>query len=218
MSEGAFWPKTWREASPLMVWEIFIFAAGFEGIASLVHGEWVSCFASFAIMLALTAMLLHWKVLLERVNPNWMAGAAITLIIAIAVSPFVRQGEWLPPRGSVGIGILIHPDSACFCRDGYVAVYRAQTPSAAPAAQSQIIAARGIDTQTQLDVVHLLDFAVSEAAFWVLDRLVDLSELSEITDGFEGGAEEAHKSREFFVGYVRQQLGPATFRLSDYLD
>jgi len=86
----------------------------------------------------------------------------------------------------------------------------------APQASNKV----GLDTQSHLDVAHLLDFAVSEAAFWVIDCLVDLSESPEITDGFDEGpdTEKAHKSRDYFVGYVRQQLGPGTFRQSDFVN
>jgi hypothetical protein len=73
MSEGSFWPKTWKEAAPPIVWGVLIFAAGFEGIASLVHAEWLSSLASFVIMVGLTAMLLHWKAWLVSISPNWLA-------------------------------------------------------------------------------------------------------------------------------------------------
>jgi general stress protein CsbA len=49
-------PKTWREAVSAIVWVILVFAAGFEGIATLVHAEWISSIASFSIMVGLTAI------------------------------------------------------------------------------------------------------------------------------------------------------------------
>jgi len=85
MSEGSYWPKTWKEAIPLSVWGILVFAAGFEGIATLVHGEWLSSIASFVIMVGLTAMLLHWQQLKEwltAINPNWVVGAVIVTLAA----------------------------------------------------------------------------------------------------------------------------------------
>jgi hypothetical protein len=94
MSTDSFWPKTWREAIPLIVWGILIFAAGFEGIATLVHAEWLSSLASFALMVGLTAMLLHWKSWLAAVNPNWLAGAVTVVLAAIILSPFIEQGRW----------------------------------------------------------------------------------------------------------------------------
>jgi len=66
-------PKSWREAIPALVWVVLVFAAGFEGIATVVHGEWIPSIVSFAIMVGLTAMLLHWQNLkqwLTAINPN----------------------------------------------------------------------------------------------------------------------------------------------------
>jgi len=94
MSEGSYWPKTWKEAIPLSVWGILVFAAGFEGIATLVHGEWLSSIASFVIMVGLTAMLLHWQQLKEwltAINPNWVVGAVIVTLAAIISLPFIEH-------------------------------------------------------------------------------------------------------------------------------
>ncbi len=60
-SEGSYWPKSWNEAVPLVVWVILVFAAGFEFINALVHGEWIPCVVSFAIMVGLLAVLIHWN-------------------------------------------------------------------------------------------------------------------------------------------------------------
>jgi hypothetical protein len=213
MSEGFFWPKTWRDAFPLATWTIFIFAAGFEGIASLVHGEWVPSAVSFAITLGLLAMLLHGRAWLEKLHPNWLAGAIVVLIAALAIWPSITEGQ-LPRISweSVGVASFAGTIIAAAVIILLVAGKRQATVSPAP-----LVA--GIDGQTRLEIGQLLDFAISEAAFWVLDRLLDLSESPEITDAFEDGqdTEAAHKSREFYVGYVRQELGPGTHRLSTYL-
>jgi hypothetical protein len=220
MSEGSFWPRSWKEALPLMVWGILIFAAGFEGIAALVHGEWLPCFFSFAIMLVLTAMLLHWKAWLDRVSPNWVAGAAVALIIAIAVWPAVRQGAWpVVSWDSVGVGVLGTVIVAAIVV-AFASLFIVRKPVAPIAPSCDATGPLAINAQTQLDVSHLLDFVVSEAAFWVLDGLLDLSESPEITEGFGDGedTEKAHKSREFFVGEVRNQLGAGTFRQLSFLN
>src|ERR1700730_3467 len=94
MSEGSFWPKTWKEAIPLILWGTLIFAAGFEGIATLVHGEWLSSLASFIIMVGLMAVLIHWKQWLASIDPNWLVGAVIVALIVITFSPFVEQQRW----------------------------------------------------------------------------------------------------------------------------
>jgi hypothetical protein len=217
MSEGSFWPRTWKEALPLIVWGILIFAAGFEGIASLVHAEWISSIASFAIMLGLTAMLLHWKPWLERINPNWVVGAAIALIMAIAVSPFVRQGQWPATSWegvSVGvIGALIVVATVAALVSFLIAGRRPAT-----VATSQV--AVQIDGQTNLDLIHLLDFATNQSTFWLLDALLETSESPPVTDGFRDGpdTEAAHNSRQWFTGWVRQQIGAGTHRHAEYLD
>jgi hypothetical protein len=94
MSEGSFWPKTWKQAVPLIVWGILIFAAGFEGIVTLVHAEWLSSLASFVLMIGLTAVLLHWKTWLATINPNWLVGAVIVALIIITFSPLIEQQRW----------------------------------------------------------------------------------------------------------------------------
>ena len=82
MSEGSFWPKTWREAVPLIVWGCLIFAAGFEGIASLVHAEWWPSAASFGLLVAMTTALIHWRQI-TRWGP--LAYALATLLIVISI-------------------------------------------------------------------------------------------------------------------------------------
>jgi hypothetical protein len=96
VSEGSFWPKTWREAVPLAVWTVLIFAAGFETIAALVHGEWIPSIASFIIFIGLMALLLHWHQLkgwLTSINPNWIVAAVITALAAIILSPVVTPPQ-----------------------------------------------------------------------------------------------------------------------------
>jgi hypothetical protein len=90
----AFWPKTWKEAIPLIVWGVLIFAAGFEGIAALVHAEWLSSLASFVLMVGLMAVLFHGKTWIASINPNWLVGAVIVALVVITFSPFVEQQKW----------------------------------------------------------------------------------------------------------------------------
>jgi hypothetical protein len=219
MSEGSFWPKTWIEALPLMVWGILIFAAGFEGVASLVHGEWVSSGVSFAIMFGLTATLLHWKSWLETVNPNWVAGAAVALIIAIAVSPFVRQGQWPAASwGSVGMGVLGTLMMLAFVGAVTSLFIAGGRPAASPIAAPQAASAQ-IDTQTRLDLIHLLDFALNQSALVLLSRLTELASSPEVTDAFRNGenSPEAQQSRQFYIGYVGQEIAGNFDRRQSYL-
>jgi hypothetical protein len=97
VSGDSFWPKTWKEAVPLIVWGILIFAAGFEGVATLVHGEWIPSFASFALMVGLTAMLIHHNFLrswLLSLNPNWVVAAVLVALVLIGAAPFLDRERW----------------------------------------------------------------------------------------------------------------------------
>jgi hypothetical protein len=97
VTEGSFWPKTWKEAVPLIVWGVLIFASGFEGIATLVHAEWVPCIASFSLMVGLTAMLIHQAKLkswLIGVNPNWVVATALVALLLVGASPFLDRQRW----------------------------------------------------------------------------------------------------------------------------
>ncbi len=95
MSDGSHWPRTWAEAVPLVAFGTLVFAAGFEGVNSLVHGEWITSIISFVLMVGLLAMLIHWPQIKEwRPGPPWVAAAAMVAIVAIALSPFVQQRRW----------------------------------------------------------------------------------------------------------------------------
>ena len=96
MSEGISWPKNLTEAIPSLVWGVFIFASGFEGIVFTLDGQWWSAIAGFALCGGLTLVLIYFPRLREwatRVSPNWLAGAIASLLIVIALSPFVEEGR-----------------------------------------------------------------------------------------------------------------------------
>jgi hypothetical protein len=141
-------------------------------------------------------------------DARWWVAVGLVSLLIIAVSPYIEQrvAPWLlAALGALGIGIAL-----------FSGLKRHATPVASVLGAS---VSSGNDTQTGLDIIHLLNFAVSEAAFWNLDRLLEMSESPEVTDGFEDGpnTEKAHKSREFYIGYVRQELGQGTHRFSSYL-
>jgi uncharacterized protein (TIGR02594 family) len=97
MSEGSYWPKTWSEAVPLIVWGTLVFAAGFEFISTLVHGELVPCLVSLVIMVGLVAMLIHWARLqtwTTGLSPIWLPATIFLLLSAIIFSPYVEQHRW----------------------------------------------------------------------------------------------------------------------------
>ena len=57
MSEGSFWPTTWKEAVPLIVWGVLIFSFGLEFVVNLVEGHYGRALFSLAGLAVLTAML-----------------------------------------------------------------------------------------------------------------------------------------------------------------
>jgi ElaB/YqjD/DUF883 family membrane-anchored ribosome-binding protein len=95
MSEGSFSPKTWREALPLLVWGVIIFACGFEGIASLLHGEWLQVALGLGGMLGLTAMLIHWTRIKDNFTDiRWLMAAVMLTLVVAALSPYIEQRRW----------------------------------------------------------------------------------------------------------------------------
>jgi hypothetical protein len=217
MSEGSFWPKRWKEAVPLIVWGVLIFAAGFEGVAALVHGEWISSVVSFVIMLGLTATLLHWKAWLEKVSANWLAGAVTALVVAIALLPTARLGRWpvISWESAAGgvlaaliaiaiIGVLISVSIA----DGS----QANATVAAPSSTE-------IDFQTRQDIIHLLDFAVNQTTLlWLIDLIMKAPLETAMTPlKIDGNTDSAQKAADF-VRHVSVQLGQGTFRRNAFLN
>jgi hypothetical protein len=73
-------------------------------------------------------------------------------------------------------------------------------------------------SQNHLDMIHLLDFAINDTTYRMLQRLIEIADSPAVTDSFKAGldTDDAHKSREWFVGYVRQELGAGTIRHSEY--
>jgi hypothetical protein len=212
VSEGSFWPKAWKEALPLIVWGVLIFAAGFEGIASLVHGEWISSGAAFAIMLGLTAMLLHWKAWLKRVSPNWVAGGASVLLVAIAVSAAAREARWEAISwGSLGIGVL-GTLLVVSVIGGMASLFVAgKQPAVVPSAAD-------VDTQTRQEIISLLEFAVQHTTELWLTDLVMKSPIQVSAVGLKINPDvETAQSGADFVRHVSIQLRQSAYRHQDFL-
>jgi hypothetical protein len=97
MSEGSFWPKTWSEAVPLIVWGIFIFSFGLECVVNLVEGNYGRALFSLAGTAGLTAILIHWnqlKARLQTIGANCIVAAFSLLLVTIVFSPYVEQRKW----------------------------------------------------------------------------------------------------------------------------
>ena len=92
MSEGSFWPKTWREAVPLLVWGVLIFAFGFQGVDGITERDPWKMGIGFGGMVGLTAMLIH----AERIKKNfrdvrWLIAAGMLALVVVSLSPYVEQ-------------------------------------------------------------------------------------------------------------------------------
>ncbi|MGP0089732.1 MAG: hypothetical protein ACLPKB_07205, partial [Xanthobacteraceae bacterium] len=78
-----------------LVWGVIIFACGFEGVASLLHGEWWQAVFGFGGMLGLTAMLIHWTRIRDNfADLRWLLAASMVALIVVALSPYVKQRRW----------------------------------------------------------------------------------------------------------------------------
>jgi hypothetical protein len=107
MSEGSFWPTSWREAIPLTVWGVLIFAFGFEGVEFLIpavvhfiRGEpWTTELLEASVgivgMVSLTAMLIHGGRIREKFTDiRWFVAACMFAVAIVTLSPFVEQRRW----------------------------------------------------------------------------------------------------------------------------
>jgi hypothetical protein len=72
------------------VWGALIFACGFFIVEFGLEGAWGRAFAALATGVVLVAVALHWK----QVSPNWVIPSAITVILVLALSPYVAQHRW----------------------------------------------------------------------------------------------------------------------------
>jgi hypothetical protein len=98
VSEGSWYPTTWREAVPLAVWGILVFACGFEFVSSATHGElWPSIYSGVGFVVLL-AMLIHGSAFIERLKAldiGWMIGVGLVLFALSIISQ--RQFEFIGP-------------------------------------------------------------------------------------------------------------------------
>src|SRR5260370_40537397 len=97
MSEGSFWPKTFRDAMPLAVWGILAFAAGLEGVVSVLDAAWTRSVLAFILCAALTMVAVRWEAMTEwtrQIRPVWLIVVAVMLLLLIALSPFVERKRW----------------------------------------------------------------------------------------------------------------------------
>lgn len=185
------------------------------------------------VILALTVHLgwVFWKIIKKEVSPRlrvslnniatdarWWVATLLVLLFGFVVFPFInfKSDVFGFHVIDVAIGACIGVLIIVFSRSRLRFSKAAQPATAAVSYASQL----PLDGQTRLDLIHLLEFSINETTFWMLDRLLDNAHSPEVTDGLAHGqnTEEAHVSRQWFTGYVRQEIGAGTHRQSDYLN
>jgi len=106
------------------------------------------------------------------------------------------------PKTTAGIIVVL----ICLIAWGYFSTRNNPIPVAAPAAP--VSEAPQVDSQTRLDLIHLLDFSLMQSTLAILDRLIELATLPEVIDRFREGEHtlEAQESRRWYTGYVGQEI------------
>jgi hypothetical protein len=90
-------PTTWREAVPYVIWIVLVLGFGLEFTTNLIHSNWPLAIWSFGSMAGLVAVMLHWRQLRSwatTINPNWVVGCLLSLLLIIALLPFVEQKRY----------------------------------------------------------------------------------------------------------------------------
>lgn len=214
MSEN-WLPKDWREAIPNVVWVVLVLGFGLELVAALVRGEWPRAGVSFGGLVLLMALVIHWdhlRALAKAGDAKFVVLLMVVALIALPLSSYFRAEM----DGAVSWGLIVL--AAVSAALAAVLSFRNLRPKLTSQQAATPVASRiSLDGQTRLDLIHLLNFGVNETTYWMLDRLVELAVSPEVTDGLEHGpySDEAHKARQWFIGYVRQELGTG-FRRDDY--
>ena len=216
-------PKNWEGATRWFLGGTIVFASGFEAVVLFWEGKLGAACGSFAVAVVLMAILIYWdrlKAKMPRAMAAFAASAAdarLWAIMLLALAAFAgipslqkEPNAWIYAL-PLFIGLAL-----------FLAAWRYLRPAKQePTASGQgAVASQPLDGQTRLDLIHLLDFSVNESTFWMLDRLLELADSPEVTDGLCHGSntEEAHASRQWFVGYARQAIGAGTIRHSEFLN
>jgi hypothetical protein len=94
MSEAST-PKNWWEAiSAHVVWGALVFTCFLVFVEKLLERDYGTALAALLLGLGIAAVALHSKTWLERTNPNWAYAAALALVLALTLSPFIEEKRW----------------------------------------------------------------------------------------------------------------------------
>jgi hypothetical protein len=105
VSEGPI-PRNFNEAAPALLWGVFAFASGFEGVVMLFEAHFILGIVGILAAVALTAIAMRWQ-RISAVWPRfgetfnsiasdarWWVASLLTLLVAAAALPYVEQGRW----------------------------------------------------------------------------------------------------------------------------
>jgi hypothetical protein len=96
-SEGSWFPKTWGEAIPYLVWFVIIVGIGLEACAHLFNRDFWTAGVGFMAMLVVSAAAIYWtriRASFAALDGRWLVASCLVFIFALAVSPFVEQRRW----------------------------------------------------------------------------------------------------------------------------
>lgn len=148
---------------------------------------------------------------------KWAFATLLGGLIAVYLIVFALALFWTAPAWALFVTVFPWLLAAFGVLGIASGLYRAIAVE--KALPSSVRLASAIDTQTRLDLIHLLDFAAMQASHAMLRRLIDLAFEPPIREAFGVGehSQEAQESRQWYLGYVRQELA-GSHRHSDFLN
>jgi hypothetical protein len=212
-------PKNWEGATRWFLGTTIIFASGFEAVVLFWEGKFGAASSSLVVAVLLMAILIYWDRLKSKMPRVMAALAAATadarlwamMLLALAAFAGIPNLQREPRTWiymlPLFIGLVL-----------FLAGWRyLRAPKQELVVQDTKIV-QSLDGQTRLDLIHLLDFSVNQTTFWMLDRLLETATSPEVTHGTDRGiyTEEAHNSRQWFLGHAQQELGAGTLRRSNF--
>jgi hypothetical protein len=234
MSEGPL-PRNWKEAIPYVVWGIIALGFGLEAVAAFTHGEWGRAFVSLAGLVGVMTAALHHQQIrtwFSTLDARWVALLLFLALIALFVSSMLEDragGAVTWTLIGVAVSAIVaallvlywHIWSKTVIAAAAIRGYDTKNQSGGDtlSATGVVSPVMMLDGQTRLDLVHLLDFAVSQSTLVMLGYLVELASLPEVTDRINQSGEhsdEGQKSKRWYIGYVGQQLGAGTHRHASF--
>jgi hypothetical protein len=145
-------------------------------------------------------------------DPRWWIISFFLALFSMRLVMFAADF----PKLAVGIIVVLTGLIAW----GYFSTSKNQIPQpgAAAASPSAPLPSQ-IDGQTRLDLIHLLDFSLTQSTLVMLDRLIELATQPEVTDQFRQGEHtpEAQQARQWYVRFVSQEIAGNFNRRQDFL-